>query len=927
MGAQGSALQSSEPSHPGSSLDDKMAVFLDKGHTPMMAQFHVLKQEHADCLLFYRMGDFYELFYDDAVIAADVLNITLTKRGKSNGDDIPMCGVPHHSYEAYLAKLIKAGHKVAICEQTETPDEAKARAKREGRSASKALVNRAAVRIVTPGTLTEDHLLDSRQNNYLCSLSDIGGVCGAAWIDLSTGSFLTQDVDYRSVPSLLERVEPSEVLLNDIVKNQLSDALNPFLDKVSIHDTTLFNTENAQSHLKRLFDVGTLESFGDFSRAEISAAGALIDYILRTQKGKAPHIQRPTRMVADKVMDIDGATRRNLELMRTLSGEKNGSFLHVLDHTVTGAGARLLQAYVSAPLADVVAINARLDRVQCLVNNDDLRGDLRNLLKGVPDMHRALARLSVDRGGPKDLVMIREGLRQTELLRAEIQNNSDLCAVFSDTLIDLQYPPQLADLLDKLRIGIADEPPTFVRDGGFVRSGYSAPLDKLLRLKTDSKSLIAALQGKYQKLTHIDRLKIKFNNVLGYFVEVTAKHADALMVAGDDSAMPAPNPFIHRQTLANAVRFTTAELSDLERDVASADDKISALELQIFNDFVSQLNALADDIGRIAHAVAQIDVFSGLADLARHMDYCRPEIDESRRFDIKGGRHPVVEKALQKQAQPFIPNDCTLNPEQRLWLLTGPNMAGKSTFLRQNALIAIMAHIGSFVPAKTAHIGLIDKCFSRVGASDDLARGQSTFMVEMVETAAILNQSTMRSLVILDEIGRGTATYDGLSIAWSCVEYLHNHNKCRSLFATHYHELTALEDRLDALSCHSVQVKDWDNQIIFMHKVINGSANRSYGVHVAKLAGLPHSVIHRAGAILDQLNAQKSGQKEGLQLDDLPLFSADLDVVADVSEPLDVSPLDTKAVQALYEALYDLQPDELSPKAALDIVYRLKSLL
>ncbi len=927
MRAQGSALQSDPQDDSELGLDDKMAAFLDKGHTPMMAQFHVLKQEHADCLLFYRMGDFYELFYEDAIIAADVLNITLTKRGKSNGDDIPMCGVPHHSYEAYLAKLIKAGHKVAICEQTETPEEAKARAKREGRSVSTALVNRAAVRIVTPGTLTEDHLLDSRQNNYLCSLSDIGGVCGAAWVDLSTGSFSTQNVDYRAVPSLLERVDPSEVLLNDIVKDQLSDTLTPFLDKVSVHDTTLFNSENAHGYLKRLFDVDTLESFGDFSRAEISAAGALIDYILRTQKGKTPHIQRPVKMAADQVMDIDGATRRNLELTRTLSGDKKGSFLDVLDHTVTGAGARLLQAYVSAPLANVTAINARLDRVDCLAKHDDLRGDLRGLLKGVPDMHRALARLSVGRGGPKDLVMIRDGLIKTEILRAEIQNNKDLSAVFSDTLNDLQYPPKLADLLDQLRLGIIDEPATFVRDGGFVRAGYSAPLDKLIKLKTGSKGLIAELQGKYQKLTGIDRLKIKFNNVLGYFVEVTSKHADALMVKADDDASSASNPFIHRQTLANAVRFTTAELSELERDVASADDKISALEVQIFDDFVARLNDMANDVGRIAHAVAQIDVFAGLADLAREMNYTRPSIDESRRFDIQGGRHPVVEKALQKQAQPFVPNDCKLNPEQRLWLLTGPNMAGKSTFLRQNALIAIMAHIGSFVPADRAHIGLIDKCFSRVGASDDLARGQSTFMVEMVETAAILNQSTERSLVILDEIGRGTATYDGLSIAWACVEYLHNQNKCRSLFATHYHELTALEERLDALSCHSVQVKDWDNQIIFMHKVIKGSANRSYGVHVAKLAGLPHSVIRRAEGILEQLDAQKKNASSPLHMDDLPLFSADIEAVAEQNETLDDLPLDADTIHALSDALDDIHPDELSPKAALDLLYKLKSMI
>lgn len=909
-------------------LDQKMAVFLEKGHTPMMAQYHVLKQEHPDCLLFYRMGDFYELFYEDALVASQALNITLTKRGKSNGDDIPMCGVPYHSCDSYLAKLITAGHKVAICEQIETPDEAKARAKREGKSVSKALVNRAAVRIVTLGTLTEDHLLDSRRNNYLCSLSDIGGVCGAAWVDLSTGSFTTQNVEYAAVSSLLERVEPSEILLNDLVKERLSDsALASFSDRVSIYDTTLFHCDHAGTYLKRFFDVGTLDSFGDFSRAEISAAGTLIDYILRTQKGKLPHIQRPQKMAASQLMEIDGATRRNLELTRTLSGDKNGSFISVLDKTVTGAGARLLHSYVCAPLADVGGITKRLDRVACFHAQDEMRADIRRLLKSIPDIHRALGRLSIGRGGPKDLVMIREGLRATELLRAEMQNNRDARQVFSDILTDLKYPPKLTDLLDKLRIGIVDEPPSYTRDGGFVKPGYSAPLDKLVALKNNSKGMIAALQEKYQKSTGNDRLKIKFNNMLGYFIEVGVKHADALMIRADDDSASAPKPFIHRQSLANAVRFTTSELSELERDVASADDKIAALEQQIFDDFVLLLVALADDIGRIAHGVAQIDVLAGLAELSREMKYCRPIIDDTLRFDIQGGRHPVVEKALQKQAQSFVPNNCFLNREQRLWLLTGPNMAGKSTFLRQNALIAILAHIGSFVPADYAHIGVIDKCFSRVGASDDLARGQSTFMVEMVETAAILNQSTERSLVILDEIGRGTSTYDGLSIAWACVEYLHNKNKCRSLFATHYHELTALAARLEALSCHSVQVKDWDNQIIFMHKVIEGSANRSYGVHVAKLAGLPHSVISRAEAILAQLDAQKIEGNTRLRLDDLPLFSADMARVEPASEPRADYPIDVDVVRALYDALQEAHPDDLSPKAALELVYTLKSLI
>ena len=891
------------------STDDKMAPFLAQGHTPMMAQYHVLKAEHPDCLLFYRMGDFYELFYDDALKAADILDITLTKRGKSQGDDIAMCGVPYHSYEPYLAKLIHAGLKVAICEQTETPEQAKARARKEGRSPSKALVNREAVRIVTQGTLTEDNLLDARQNNYLCSLSEMGGACGVAWLDLSTGAFAVQTVEPDYLRAVLERIDPSEILVSEKLYEKYKAALAPMDHKITTQAASLFDTQNAGHHLEKLFHVGTLESFGSFSRAEISAAGSLIDYVLRTQKGKLPHIAHPQKLASGAVMEIDAATRKNLELVRTLSGERKGSLLETIDNTVTSAGARMLHACIAAPLADIERINRRLDRVQCFFDNTVLRDIIRDFLKGVPDMERALSRLSIGRGGPKDLCMIRDGLAQSEVIRAELQNDMAAQKICDDLLKKLHHVPAVSNVQDHLMKALEDSPPALIKDGGFIRAGYSEKLDTLRQLRDDSKQLIAKLQGQYCKQTAIDSLKIKFNNVLGYFIEVPAKRADKLMIAAGDE----DNPFVHRQTLANVVRFTTVELSELERDISSAADKIIGIENDIFMRMAEKTTALSKEIGAIARALAALDVSCALAERAQNMGYMRPQIDDSYHFDIVEGRHPVVEHVLRKQSEPFVPNDCNLNPGQKLWLLTGPNMAGKSTFLRQNALIAIMAQIGSFVPASSAHIGIIDKCFSRVGASDDLARGQSTFMVEMIETASILNQSTDRSLVILDEIGRGTATYDGLSIAWACVEYLHDHNKCRALFATHYHELTTLEDKLGNLSCHTVQVKEWEDNIIFMHKVIEGSANRSYGIHVAQLAGIPAPVIARAGAILEKLNADDGFSSPPQKIiDELPLFTKTLHA----EEKRNLSKVEKK--------LKSIDPDSLSPRDALDVLYDLK---
>lgn len=890
-----------------------VADLLSQGHTPMMAQYLNLKAQYPDCLLFYRMGDFYELFFDDAVKASQALDITLTKRGKTEGTDIPMCGVPFHSYEPYMAKLIREGFKVAICEQSETPDQAKLRAKREGLPTSKTLVNRDVVRVVTQGTLTEDNLLDARENNYLAALSEIAGQYGLAWLEVSTGDFFVQGIHEKNIIPALERINAREILIAEkmIQAENLFHVFAPYQKIITPLSNSLYDSQNAQKRLEGIFGVGTLDAFGAFSRAEISAAGTLIDYVGRTQKGKIPHLKRPNQISNDANMEIDAATRRNLELTRTLSGERKGSLLSTIDMTITASGARALQLRLSAPLTDITALRHRQDEIEIFVNQINLRDYMRGHLKSIPDMERALARLSVDRGGPRDLGALRDGLQQAETILSILLQTKE--SALKNILQNLKQSNALKQISDILSKALKDDLPFLNRDGGFIAQGFNTRLDELRGMRDDSKRHIAALQTKYKNMTGIDTLKITYNNVLGYFIDVTARHADKLMVKiGDEKQQE--NPFIHRQTLANNVRFTTPELSELERDLSSAAEKSLAIEQEIFSDLVRQINNLSEEISLISGALAALDVATSLAQLAVNQNYIRPVLDNSLVFDIQGGRHPVVESALHKNAQSFIPNDSNLSKGQNLWLLTGPNMAGKSTFLRQNALIVILAQMGSFVPATSAHIGIVDRLFSRVGAADDLARGQSTFMVEMVETATILNQATERSLVILDEIGRGTATFDGLSIAWACVEQLHAVNKSRALFATHYHELTSLQDRLKNLRCYSLQVKEWKGDIIFTHNVIEGTADKSYGIHVAKLAGLPDAVIARAKDVLTTLTTGDGVKNTKNMGHDLPLFTAQ-------------SPALTPKISAVEQALKDTNPDALTPLEALETLYKLKKLI
>ncbi len=863
-----------------------------------MAQYLALKAQYPDCLLFFRLGDFYELFFEDAVKASKALDIALTRRGQHQGQDIPMCGVPAHSHENYLARLIRQGFRVALSEQTEDPAEAK---KRGGKS----IVARDVVRIVTPGTVTEDSLLDARAANYLASLVAAGDDLALAWIDLASGQPYAEAVSAAELGGVLARLDAAEILVADklLERTDLFEVFAGIRDRLTVQPASRFDSDNARRRLQSLYKVSELSSFGDFNRAEIMALGALLDYAELTQKSDLAHIARPKKMSAAEAVAIDPSTRRNLELTRTLAGEKQGSLLDVIDRTMTGAGARLLAGRLVAPLTEIAAIEKRLDAVGFMAGAAALRKNLRDQLRQTPDLERALARLVLNRGGPRDLAAIRDALVAAEAMRSALLAVGGLP---EDVREQTQGLGQNSSLIDRLQRALAADLPMLARDGNFIARGYAPHLDELVMLRDDSRRLIAGLQEHYAAAGGVTGLKIRHNNVIGYYIEVTPLHADKLLAKKDI--------FIHRQSLASAVRFTTVELGELERKITEAADKALAVELQIFADLVGEVVQRLDDLRRTAVAIASIDVAAALGELAVEQNYTRPVVDASLAFTIKGGRHPVVEQALGK-ASAFIANDCDLAPQQRLWLLTGPNMAGKSTFLRQNALIAVLAQAGSFVPAASAHIGVIDRLFSRVGASDDLARGHSTFMVEMVETAAILNQAGERALVILDEIGRGTATYDGLSIAWATVEHLHEANRCRALFATHYHELTSLAANLAHLKCATMKIREWKKEVIFLHEVVEGVADRSYGIHVAQMAGLPPAVIQRAEHVLKTLETEKASvgkMSSREKVAALPLFSM-------VQQEPPMNP-------ELKSMLASLKPDDMSPKEALEVLYKIKGL-
>ncbi len=884
--------------------------------TPMMAQFMEIKSANPDSLLFYRMGDFYELFFDDAEVASQALGITLTKRGKHQGADIPMCGVPVHAADDYLQKLIAKGHRVSVCEQTEDPAEAKKRG-------SKSVVRRDVVRLVTPGTLTEERLLDAGTSNYLMALTRLKGgslgndaVFGLAWIDMSTGSFQVSETDQQRLAADLAQVSPRELILADtllqeselrLVAEQSGSALSPV-------PRAFFDSSTASDRLGQYFGVKTLDGYGTFSRAELSAAAGILSYIERTQLGERPPLDPPMREAGAGRMLIDPATRANLELARTLSGEKQGSLLATIDRTVTGGGSRLLASRLAGPLVNVGAITERHDSVAYFLTNEIMREGLRQTLKGAPDMARALSRIALNRGGPRDILSVAQGLAAARAVLDQTRIG-DIPAEITEARQSLEHAPHA--LGDQLVSAIREEPPLLKRDGGFIATGYSSDLDELRALRDESRKVIAKLQADYSEELGLRSLKIKHNNVLGWFIEAPTAQTEKLTAD--------PARFIHRQTMAGAMRFTTTELADLESKIASAGERALAIELEIFEQLAQAIIDAGGAIKAAAQGLSVLDVSAALAKLAQDENYARPVVDDSRAFDIRDGRHPVVERALRASGgDSFVANDANLGPDApeetgHIWLITGPNMAGKSTFLRQNALIAVLAQMGSFVPASEAHIGIVDRLFSRVGAADDLARGRSTFMVEMVETAAILNQAGDRSLVILDEIGRGTATFDGLSIAWATIEHLHEVNRSRALFATHYHELTALSAKLDRLSNATVSVKEWNGEVIFLHEIVPGAADRSYGIQVAKLAGLPAKVVERSKQVLGQLEEQDRRSPAESLIDELPLFAS---VAAATPSATGLA----HEPDPVVTALEDIDPDDMTPREALDALYRLKTL-
>ncbi len=875
--------------------------------TPMMAQYFEIKAANPDCLLFYRMGDFYELFFDDAEVASRALGIVLTKRGKHDGEDIRMCGVPIERADDYLNRLIALGHRVAVCEQLEDPAEAK-------RRGAKSVVKRDVVRLVTPGTITEERLLEPGRARLLVAVQRVrasdGRSCyGLAALDLSTGAFALSEADETGLAAEIARLEPSEIVASQAVFDEagfgrlvadLSVPATPFAREAGDGPAT-------ERRVCDFYGVETLDGFGAFTRAEIAAAALALAYVKRTQFEARPALSPPTRRARGASLEIDPATRANLELTRTLSGARDGSLLATIDLTVTPAGARLMAERLASPLTDPAAIDERLDALAFLIEAAPTLDALRRELAGAPDFLRSLSRLSLDRAGPRDLAAVRDGLAAAAALARILQSAGDLPPELMRACAALRT--DCGALTAELQAALADDLPLVKRDGGFVRAGALAPLDEARALRDESRRVIADMQATYAEETGVRQLKIRHNNVLGYYIEAPQAQGEALLKP------PMNATFIHRQTMAGALRFTTNALVELEAKIASAADRALKLELDAFERLREACLAEGEALRAFGAALAAVDVAAALAELAAKRDWTRPRVDASLAFRIEAGRHPVVEAALRAAGEPFVANDCDLTGDiaegGRIAVVTGPNMAGKSTYLRQNALIALIAQMGSYVPARRVHIGVVDRLFSRVGAADDLARGRSTFMVEMVETAAILNQATARSLVILDEIGRGTATFDGLSIAYACVEHLNGANRSRALFATHFHELTRLAETLPRLVNLTMRISEFKGNLVLLHEVMAGAADRSYGIQVAKLAGLPASVLRRARKVLADLEASRPRGT----LDSLPLFSF---------EPHEPAP---PVHDELREAVAALDPDEMSPRDAHAALYVLKRLL
>lgn len=871
-------------------MQEQLSLGITNNSTPMMRQYMDIKSQHKDAILFYRLGDFYEMFFEDACIAAPILGIALTKRGQHLEQDIPMCGVPFHSSDAYIAKLIEAGHKVAICEQLETPEEAKKRG-------YKAVVKREVVRIITAGTITEDNLLDSKSSNFLVAIGNYRNELALAWIDISTNSFFTCNTTVKSLSSDLSKISPKELLISNKLYNQndVIEALADYRRLITIQADNIFELNRSEHKIKQYYQVISSDVFGQYSNAQLIASACALEYIELTQKLKEIKVPHPKIINNSHFMAIDPASRISLELWKNSDSNGKSNLFSFINKTKTNSGSRLLAQHLSTPLIDVSAINKRLDMVEFFVKNEELSKNLSSILAKCGDIERSISRLSFNRGGPRDLQVILNTLEAAEEIISEFnffRGNLD-----ENLIMHLNNLKNFETLRCELEQALSSNLPFLARDGGFIKAGYNPKLDELVSFKLNSNEEISKLKAAYSLETGIQNLKISFNNVIGYHIDISPQNS---------SKMNDPK-FIHRQTLANSVRYTTQELRSLEAEINSVEKNILNLELTLYSQLVDLVLTKSQLLNLMAHSISVIDVSIALATLARENNYCRPIIDETRDFIVKRGRHPVIEEAIRSEKKEFISNDCNLEAKNYLWLITGPNMAGKSTFLRQNAIIAILAHIGSFVPAEYMRTGVIDKIFSRVGAADDLARGRSTFMVEMIETANIINNATDRSLIILDEIGRGTSTYDGVSIASACLDYIHDKLKCRALFATHYHELTSLQSQLSNLRCYTIQITEWQNKVIFLHKIIEGIADKSYGIHVAELAGLPGNLITKAKNIL--LSLEQSHDNNLNKIDIATKYS------------------DTTKDSELVELIKNIDIDNISPKEALDMLYNLKRMI
>lgn len=874
-----------------------------KAPSPFLVQYLALKEKHQENMLLFRMGDFYELFFEDAVEAANILNISLTSRGEYEGKPIPMAGVPHHSADSYIVRLIRSGKRVAICEQVESPDEARKRG-------SNAIVTRDVVRIVTPGTVTEDNLLDSRSSQSLAAIATThgGDEAGIAIADVSTGAFEVFAVKPEDIIDAIAASRCSELLVteNEATKSTYAEFIKDPESAITKRPDRTASAQLGESLLKEAFSVSTLDAYGEFSKAELCACALLLEYIQITQAGSEARLDPPRRPMHSNVLQIDQATRASLEIDQSIGGNRKGSLLDTIDKTLTAPGARLLADRLSRPSAIRSVIQNRHEAISWLIDFREICSSWRSELKVTPDLERARSRLRLGRGGPKDLQSINKALAACEKI-------SEAC---SDMMVSL--PTLLSSSIEKVRIqsyedlyslfkdltsALKTDLPMLVRDGNFIATGWDKKLDEIRELRENSRQIIARLQGRYIEQTKLTNLKIKHNSVHGYFVEVTAKQGDVLM------NKPFTETFIHRQTLLTATRFTTIELNELATKIIAAEDETKLREKDLFDEFIERIESISTKLSEIAKAISEIDVACAAAVWAGDNDACRPEISDSSILETKGLRHPVVETALKANGEGFTANDVKLDSSgvsaPRLLLVTGPNMAGKSTYLRQTALSVILTQAGWWVPATKFKLGIADRLFSRVGASDDLARGRSTFMVEMVETAAILSQASERSVVIMDEVGRGTSTYDGLAIAWAAVEHLHNINKSRTLFATHYHELTSVVDNLKGASNVSLRAKEWKDELLFLHDVLPGPSDRSYGVHVARLAGLPKRAVQRAQQLLKRLESNSAPP------DVLPLFTET--TLEPEPEPDD-----------LRLALEKIDPDQMSPRDALAALYDLK---